>query len=131
MVSEAEMGVNLPPMHPFCRSVTVPDTASRNGTRWARDPVTGKSITVPADMTYQQWHDKYVKDNPEAFKKEHVTENTLSDKKQYEKYKFVLRELSPKTLEEFIDIKYNDIEKYEQMKYQYRTINRYEVEGKV
>ena len=48
-------------MHPFCRSITVPDTASRNGTRWARDPVTGKSITVPADMTYQQWYDKYVK----------------------------------------------------------------------
>ena len=32
------MGVNLPPMHPFCRS-----------------------ITVPADMTYQEWYDKYVK----------------------------------------------------------------------
>ncbi len=61
LVSEAETGVNLPPMHPFCRSITVPDTASRNGTRWARDPVTGKSITVPADMTYQQWYDKYVK----------------------------------------------------------------------
>ena len=61
MVSEAETGVNLPPMHPFCRSVTVPDTASRTGTRWARDPVTGKGITVPADMTYNQWYDKYVK----------------------------------------------------------------------
>ena len=40
---------------------TVPDTASRTGTRWARDPVTGKGITVPADMTYNQWYDKYVK----------------------------------------------------------------------
>lgn len=60
-VSEAEVGVNLPPMHPFCRSVTVPGTDSRKGTRWARDPITGKSITVPANMTYQQWYDKYVK----------------------------------------------------------------------
>ncbi len=59
-VSEAEAGVNLPPMHPFCRSVTVPDTYSRTGTRWARHPITGRSIKVPADMTYQQWYDKYV-----------------------------------------------------------------------
>lgn len=60
LVSEAEAGVNLPPMHPFCRSVTVPDTYSRTGTRWARNPITGQSIKVPADMTYQQWFDKYV-----------------------------------------------------------------------
>ena len=66
-VSEAETGVNLPPMHPFCRSVTVPDTGSRTGTRWARDPVTGKSITVPADMTYQQWYDKYVLTKQEEY----------------------------------------------------------------
>lgn len=60
LVSEAETGTNLPPMHPFCRSVTVPDTSSRTGTRWARNHVTGKSIKVPADMTYQEWYDKYV-----------------------------------------------------------------------
>lgn len=30
------------------------------GTRWARDPVTGRSMTVPADMTYAQWYEKYV-----------------------------------------------------------------------
>lgn len=59
-VSEAEAGVNLPPMHPFCRSVTIPDTGSRSGTRWARNPITGKSMKVPADMTYEQWYDKYV-----------------------------------------------------------------------
>lgn len=68
-VSEAEVGVNLPPMHPFCRSVTVPGTGSRKGTRWARDPITGKSITVPADMTYQQWYDKYVLKNAENHSK--------------------------------------------------------------
>lgn len=60
LVSNAEAGVNLPPMHPFCRSVTVPDTYSRTGTRWARNPITGQSMKVPADMTYLQWFDKYV-----------------------------------------------------------------------
>ena len=68
-VSDAEVGVNLPPMHPFCRSVTVPDTGSRKGTRWARDPIIGKSITVPANMTYRQWYDKYVLKNAENHSK--------------------------------------------------------------
>ena len=60
LVEEAKAGENLPPMHPFCRSITVPMTNNRPGTRWARDPVTGKSMTVPADMTYSQWYEKYV-----------------------------------------------------------------------
>lgn len=37
--------------------------SNRPGTRWARDPVTGKSMTVPADMTYAQWYEKYVEKN--------------------------------------------------------------------
>lgn len=60
LVEEAKAGENLPPMHPFCRSITVPVVSDRPGTRWARDPVTGKSMTVPADMTYSQWYEKYV-----------------------------------------------------------------------
>lgn len=34
--------------------------SNRPGARWARDPVTGQSMTVPADMTYAQWYEKYV-----------------------------------------------------------------------
>lgn len=63
LVEEAQPGKNLPPMHPFCRSITVPVTNNRTGTRWARDPVTGRSMTVPADMTYAQWYEKYVEKN--------------------------------------------------------------------
>lgn len=63
LVEEAKAGENLPPMHPFCRSITVPVTNNRTGTRWARDPVTGQSMTVPADMTYSQWYEKYVEKN--------------------------------------------------------------------
>lgn len=63
LVEEAKAGENLPPMHPFCRSITVPVVSDRPGTRWARDPVTGKSMTVPADMTYAQWYEKYVEKN--------------------------------------------------------------------
>lgn len=67
LVSEAQTGVNLPPMHPFCRSITVPDTGSRTGTRWARNPITGKSIKVPADMTYDEWYKKYALTKKEEY----------------------------------------------------------------
>ena len=63
LVEEAQAGKNLPPMHPFCRSITIPAVNKRTGTRWARDPVTGRSMTVPADMTYSQWYEKYVEKN--------------------------------------------------------------------
>ena len=72
-VSEQQPGKNCPPMHPWCRSTTIceidgADLASMK--RRARDPVSGKTNTVPADMTYQQWYDENVKGNPEAEAKE-------------------------------------------------------------
>ena len=62
-MNDAEIGVNVPPLHPFCRSVIIPayeneDRASR--TRWVRNPITGKGMKVPADMSYDEWYKKYV-----------------------------------------------------------------------
>ncbi len=54
-----------------------------------------------------------------------------SDIEQFSKYSNVLKENAPKTLEEFKHIKYNEKEKWEQLKYEYRTVNRYEIEGDV
>ncbi|MDE6752767.1 MAG: minor capsid protein [Eubacterium sp.] len=65
-IDDAEIGVNLPPLHPFCRSVIVPayENENRTGrTRWARNPVTGKGTKVPADMSYDEWYKKYVLGN--------------------------------------------------------------------
>lgn len=56
--AEAVVGSNYPPMHPNCRSVTRPAIGQEELARmerWARDPVTGKGVKVPADMTYAQW----------------------------------------------------------------------------
>lgn len=89
-VSEQQPGKNCPPMHPWCRSTTicVIDEMNMAGmTRRARDPVTGKTNTVPADMTYKQWYDKNVKGNSEAEANEKMIQNRSSDKRQYEKYK--------------------------------------------
>ena len=63
LVSEAQPGTNYPPMHPWCRSTTMPDMSAeqlRKVPRAARDPKTGKSITVPGDMTYRKWYEKFV-----------------------------------------------------------------------
>ena len=60
---KAVPGVNFPPMHPWCRSTTVgydEDADYSKLKRRARNPVTGKTELVPADMTYKEWYSKYV-----------------------------------------------------------------------
>lgn len=60
---KAVPGVNYPPMHPWCRSTTVAydeDADYSKLKRRARNPVTGKTEYVPADMTYKEWYNKYV-----------------------------------------------------------------------
>ncbi|HDR3341880.1 TPA: minor capsid protein, partial [Bacillus anthracis] len=56
---EATVGVNYPPMHPWCRSTTIAyfdDKWAKDKKRRAKDPKTGKNILVPADMTYDEWY---------------------------------------------------------------------------
>ena len=60
---KAVPGVNCPPMHPWCRSTTVGYDEDANYSklkRRARNPETGKTELVPADMTYKEWYSKYV-----------------------------------------------------------------------
>ena len=62
-VSERQVGVNYPPLHPFCRSTTIAVFDGEDLTelsRRARDPKTGKTTTIPGDMDYEDWYDKYV-----------------------------------------------------------------------
>ena len=60
-MSEYEIGVNVPPLHPFCRSVTVPYFEDNyTGERAARDE-NGKTYYVPDDLTYKEWKNKFVK----------------------------------------------------------------------
>ena len=68
-VSEGMPGTNMPPMHPWCRSTTIAvidDAVTEGWTRIARDPETGKTYRVPADMTYAEWKDKYVDKSAEG-----------------------------------------------------------------
>lgn len=125
-VAEAKTGVNLPPMHPHCRSVTGPyiDEAVLAKTyRAARDPVTGKSITVPANMSYREWYQKYVVGNAAAEANEKKKKNASADKKQLERYRALLGDHAPKSLVSFQRMKYNEPEKWEQLKAEYRQAN--------
>lgn len=116
-VSERRTGVNYPPMHPWCRSDTIAvddEEWLAKATRSARDPETGKTIQVPADMTYKDWYAKYVKpkyrvDNLDIWKIERAD-------KQYEQFKAILGNKAPKTLEDYIVLKYNNKEGYDRLK---------------
>ena len=59
-VSHATVGVNYPPMHPNCRSTTVPKFSDEDGgERVARDEE-GHTIKVPRKMTQEEYINTYV-----------------------------------------------------------------------
>ena len=113
-VSEAQAGKNLPPMHPWCRSTTIawmPEALLKNLKQRAWDPISGKYVTVPGDMTYQEWFDKYVKDSEktlhsgtQSLTESHVKGRNLTQE-QYVKYKTRLGDDFPFTYDEFIKLK--------------------------
>lgn len=130
-VEKAEAGVNLPPLHPHCRSTTrayLGESTLKDIKRRARDPETGKTYLVPGDMKYQDWYDKFVvdkygKDKTEVF--EEMIKNKASDRKQFKKFKEVLGKEVPNTLKEFQELKYNNSDKWNKLKSNYIDSKRY------
>lgn len=131
-VKDAESGVNLPPLHPYCRSTTRAYFDNMESLkRRARDPETGKNYIVPGDMNYQEWYDKfavdkYGKDKIEVFEK--MIKNKSSDRKQFEEFKMVLGKESPNTLKEFQELKYNNVEEWSKLKNNFKIVNSYKVD---
>lgn len=127
-VKDAEVGVNLPPLHPYCRSTTRAYFDNMEVlNRRARDPVTGKTYLIPGDMNYQEWYDKFVvgeygKDNTEIFEKK--IKNKSSDRAQLKRFNKVLGNESPSTLKEFQDLKYNNSDEWNKIKSKYLDSNR-------
>lgn len=78
-LSEAQPGRNYPPMHPNCRSTTVPAFADDEdkdvGERFARD-ADGKGVLVRGDMTYPEWQKQYI--SPETPGHDTIESNFLS-----------------------------------------------------
>ena len=120
-------GTNCPPMHPWCRSTTISNLTKevlKKLKRRARNPVTGKTENVPADMTYKQWYVKYVTGNPTAEVNEKKIKNRAEDREQFERYKKVLGDDIPKSLDDFQDMKYSKDEQWKFAKLAYSRQNR-------
>lgn len=123
---DAIVGENFPPMHPNCRSLTVvvfSDEELKRMERWSRDPVTGKGVKVPADMTYEEWlkmqKDTYGEERIAAAQK--MVDNKARDQKQLEEYQSVLgkKHAFLKSREAFQQMKYLNEETYRFVKLDY------------
>lgn len=64
-LKDAKVGVNYPPLHPNCRTTTIPyfsDIEEEKDTRTARGK-DEKTYEVPANIKYKDWYKKYVKED--------------------------------------------------------------------
>lgn len=76
-MSEFKAGVTAPPLHPWCRSCTVPHIEGLDsGLRAARDD-DGKVYYVPGNMKYREWKKKFV-DGGDKEGLQEVTANILT-----------------------------------------------------
>lgn len=127
LVKERVVGVNCPPMHPWCRSTTISvisEELMEKMQRSAIDPATGKRILVPRTMTYDQWYEKFVKGRPEIELEEKKIRNMSADKVQHRKYQEILGRDIPGKLDDYQKMKYNEPEKWKYTKLDYQRRNK-------
>lgn len=122
-VRDIKEGVNYPVMHPRCRCTTVlDDTYAR---RAARNPITGKTVQLNRDITYEQWRENMTDTEKAAFEKaQRKYKNKAADKKRHEKYREILGKDVPRSLDKFQEIKYNNSEAYSFIKLDYSRQSR-------
>ena len=64
-ISKAVAGVNIPPMHPHCRSTIEPvidEEIENNMKQRVRNPYTGRDEIVSANETYDEWYERIQKE---------------------------------------------------------------------
>ena len=82
LMSQYEPGITAPPFHNYCRTTTIPvidDDYTEGETRAARDNISNKYFTVPANMTYKTWKNKYF--DKKDFEKYNISTNAFLQKK--------------------------------------------------
>lgn len=99
-----------------CTMVADVDGVNSTGKRCAKNPVTGENEII-SDMTYSEWAAQKEAENATAWgifiKK---GRNLSADTKQWKEYKAVLNKKVPNTVEDFQNLKYNETEKWAQLK---------------
>lgn len=121
-VKDRQVGVNCNPMHPNCRSTTIPYFEDGvEGMRIAKG-ADGKSYYIKDSISYREWYDSLSTEERkqlEVLKKKDKNRN--SDSLQYGRYKKLIgKDNIPKTFDEFQNLKYNDSEKWEELKLLYQ-----------
>ena len=124
-IAKAKVGVNVPPLHPNCRSHMIPyiEGVTDAMKKRQRNPVTNKDEVVDVSENYDQWlkrqQEEHGVDTVNSFMEK--TKNASSDRKQYNKYIDVLgKENMPTSLPKFQDMKYNDVEKFNDLKLHFK-----------
>ena len=123
-MKDFKVGVTAPPFHVRCRTTYGPyfEDEFEFGERAARN-TDGKTYYVPRNIKYNEWLEKYVYSDPEtkkAFELDiKMNKNKSSDYKQYNNYRDLLGNDVPSTFAEFQEMKYNDIDKWKNLKAQY------------
>lgn len=123
-VSEAKVGVNYNPFHPFCRSVARVwfNDKTLSGKRFANDPISGKRFEISHADSYKKWEqmliDQHGKEDLQLARKK--VKNFNANLEQFNRYKSVIGpENTPKTLDDFQDMKYNEGRDYKLIKTDY------------
>ncbi|MGM0214955.1 hypothetical protein IGI42_002536 [Enterococcus sp. AZ109] len=116
-----------PPFHPWCRTVAVAYLGRRSlrGKRTANDPISGKTMTIQQQDTYNDWMNKLKEkySDKEIEVQQQKIVNRKKDAADYKRLKDVLgAEYSPETLEEYQETKYNDGEGWTELKSLYRDV---------
>lgn len=84
--------------------------------RRAIDPATGESVLIE-NMTYAEWESWKKAENATAWETfQRKGKNLSSDTKQWNEYRAVLKDKVPNTVEKFQNLKYNEPEKWAQLK---------------
>ena len=121
LLSEAEEGINYPPMHPHCRSVTVPyleDEDYSKLERIATDPKSGKSYFIPADMTYADWKASLTEEQGKYFVSQQKSKAQYkSDLKQLNEYRKLATQAKKQGYGELFDTMPTRISEFQSMKY--------------
>lgn len=127
-MKDYKVGVTAPPLHPWCRSVTVPYFADSFGERFARGE-DGKTYTVPEDMAYKEWKDEFASDGlKNDFNKNVVlpydmikTKGLSEDIK--EKIKSTIESMQNEYIIKIDEIAYIDISKQGKVPLQFNPVN--------
>ncbi|KYG90771.1 hypothetical protein A0U40_18005 [[Bacillus] sp. KCTC 13219] len=124
-LKKAQAGVNYPPMHPNCRSTTIPVVEyDAEEVRLAK--INGTYYEVPATMTYEEWYNSLVKehgaDKVTTMKK--MEQNASKDRQLHDVYKKTIGVDAPQSFAAFQQIKYNDSNRWAALKRQRATFEK-------